>query len=127
MREKKLFISKTDIMKNWIKKIIVSAALCFSVVGCGLFKCTPKEDNNVLGTQMINSYVMEATSWQVDSICTADKLPNIDTWQATSFTDFETGAVIVKRMYIKKDGKVEYMYIISGSEEPYSVTRRITR
>ena len=108
-------------------KIVLVTFIAMIIGGCGLFKKTPKPAENVYGTEMVNSYVMAATQWQIDSICTADNLPNLDEWAASSFTDFETGKVTVKRMYIKYEGKTELMYIVTGYEEPYGVSRRIRR
>ena len=115
-------------MKTFFKNLILSIVLCFSFVACDLIFKTPRNnDNNQLGTSSMKaSYEMVATAWQVDSICAADTLPNIDTWLLQRFTDFETGSTIVKRMYIKTNGDKEAVYIVVGTEEPFNVTRRIT-
>ncbi len=102
--------------------------ICVSVASCGWLTKVPKDDSNIVyGTQMFTSYTMNATNWQVDSICKADDLPNIDTWILNGFKDYETGENIVKRMYIKQTGKNEIIYIVTGTNEPYIVTRRITK
>lgn len=75
----------------------------------------------------MSSFVMEATRWQVDSICKADALPQMDGWIKTSFRDFETGRSVTKYMYIQEVGENESIYIIMGDSEPYIVTKRITR
>ena len=115
-------------MKNHFKNFLISVFACLSIVGCDLIFKTPRnnDNNTALGTGMKNSYEMTATAWQVDSICTADTLPNIDDWLVTTFSDYETGSVIYKRMYVKEEGDNEIIYIIMGNNEPYKVTRRIT-
>ena len=113
-------------MKEFIAKLAIAVGLCLSTVGCGWLIKVPKENEPVYGTHMLNSYVMTATEWQVDSICNADALPEMKTWMVTSFKDYETGNVVVKHMYFKSVGEKEIVYIITGVEEPYSVQRRIT-
>jgi hypothetical protein len=113
-------------MKKLLLNIILSITIVFSISSCGLFKKCQKTEPTY-GTQMVNSYVMQATSWQVDSICTADALPKFDTWYKTTFKDFETGETIYKYIYIKESGEREIIYIIEGKKEPYNVTRRITQ
>lgn len=115
-------------MKNILSKIILAIGLSISVVSCGWFTKMPKDNTDTnLGTSMMNSYVMDATMWQVDSICKADALPDMDVWLISTFKDFETGEAIVRRMYIKQLGEEEIIYIITGDNEPYKVTRRITK
>lgn len=101
--------------------------ICVSVASCGWLTKLPKDNGGVYGTQMLTSYTMRATNWQIDSICRVDTLPNIDAWTLSGFKDYETGENIVKRMYIKQTGKNEIIYIVTGVDEPYLVTRRITK
>lgn len=117
-------------MKNAFKKIILTIGLCMTMVSCGwLTKLSNggNENNNpTLGSSMIVSYTMDASMKQVDSICRVDKLPALEGWLTTQFTDYETGQPIVRRMYIKEYGETEIIYIITGTDEPFVVTRRIT-
>lgn len=118
-------------MKKFFKNLLIALVLVLSVTSCGwllsLFGTNGGGGDVVFGTStMKNSYVMKATEYQLDSICVADTLPNPDTWLGATFKDFETGEVIIKRMYIKHWGKTEITYILLGTAEPYSVTRRIT-
>jgi hypothetical protein len=114
-------------MKKYIEKIAISLIMVMMVVSCGLFKKACKEKDVQFGTSMMNSYVMNASKWQVDSICTADTLPSLDKWIINQFKDYETGEYITKYMYIKSLGKDEIVYIIIGESEPYKVQRRITK
>jgi len=114
-------------MKNFLKKIVLVLVMCLSFVACDLIFKTPRNnDNQNLGTSMILSYTMNATEWQVDSICKADTLPDIDNWLRTQFTDYETNELVTKRLYYKEWGDKEVVYIITGTSEPYIVMRRIT-
>lgn len=125
-----LFIVKLRHMKKFLSRLILAAGLMISVAGCGLLSKLHKPVDPVeptYGNGMLNSYVMEATAWQVDSICNADALPSLDEWIVNSFQDFETGENIVKYMYIKRLGDNEIIYIIMGQKEPFNVTRRITQ
>ena len=112
-------------MKNLFKKIFISVVIVATMVGCGCLKKV-KTDDITYGTSMLVSYTMNASMRQVDSICTADSLPSIDLWTVSQFIDYETNTSIVKRMYFKEFGKSEILYIITGTTEPYVVTRRIT-
>jgi hypothetical protein len=115
-------------MKKFFKNLFLSITVLATLTSCGWLFKTPRDDNNpsTYGATMKISYTMTASNWQVDSICTADGLPLLNQWITNTFTDFETGETIVKRMYIKEDGAVEMVYIVVGSNEPYEVTRRIT-
>lgn len=120
---------KLNAMKNIFKKLALVLVMCLSMVGCDLIFKTPRnnDNNQTYGTSMILSYTMDhATAWQVDSICKADTLPNIDTWLTTQFTDYETNEIVVKRLYYKDYGETEVVYVITGSTEPFIVMRRIT-
>jgi hypothetical protein len=114
-------------MKNLFKKFVLAIVMCLSFVACDLLFKTPRTDNEpTYGSSMLVAYTMNATAWQVDSICQADTLPNIDTWLKSQFTDYETNEIVVKRLYYKDYGDTEIVYIITGSTEPFIVTRRIT-
>lgn len=117
-------------MKKFFKHILLIVSLFALIGGCVWpTHVKPGNDPNIVlgGPQMMNSYVMTASDFQVDSICVADTLPTLDTWMLSTFKDYETGETIVKRVYIKQQGETEVMYIITGRREPYSVTRRITK
>lgn len=113
-------------MKKFIKNLFLSVGIVLIMSCCGNTSNVSKKKDITFGTSMKVSYEMMATRMQVDSICVADTLPQMDSWLASSFKDYETGAVQVKRMYIKKNDKNEIIYIILGNEQPYKVTRRIT-
>lgn len=117
-------------MGKMFRKFAATIAICFTMVSCGwLTKLSNggNENNNpALGSSMIVSYTMDASMKQVDSICRVDKLPALEGWLTTQFTDYETGQPIVRRMYIKEYGETEIIYIITGTDEPFVVTRRIT-
>ena len=114
-------------MKNLFKKFVLAIVLCLSFVACDLLFKTPRNDNEpTYGSSMLVAYTMNASSWQVDSICQADTLPSVDTWLKSQFMDYETNEIVTKRLYYKDYGDTEVVYIITGSTEPFVVTRRIT-
>ena len=122
---------KQNTMKKFLKGLALALFIGLSV-SCGwIFQAGGNGNGGTevtLGTPVMkNSYTMVATMAQVDSICVADTLPNIDTWIGASFTDYETGEKIIKRMYFKNWGKTEIVYTITGTTEPYDVSMRITK
>lgn len=69
----------------------------------------------------------EAYKSQIDSLCQADTLPNIDDWLTVKFKDDETGVDYFKKMCIKYFKNTETVYtIIIDEAEPYPYTKRIT-
>ena len=106
-----------------MKKIFTFLLMLFLMFSC---KTQQNTGEITFGTSMLVSYTMMATEIQMDSICNVDALPNFDKWIKTSFTDYETNQVYVKRLYIKNSDEYEVVYILTGDKEPYKITRRIT-
>lgn len=106
-----------------MKKIFTFLLLVFLMFSC---RTQQQTGDVVFGTSIMVTYTMMATEMQVDSICNADVLPSFDNWIKTSFTDYETNQVYVKRLYIKNSDEYEVVYILTGDKEPYKITRRIT-
>jgi hypothetical protein len=109
----------------------LSRVLMIIATAAMLFSCGPGWKQNHNGNQepvfsMRNAYVMQASSYQVDSICVADTLPSLNEWISSTFKDYEDGTTIVKRVYVKEyQSGNQNIYVITGKEEPYSVTKRI--
>ena len=121
---------KQNTMKKFLRGFALALLIGLSTSCAWLFQTGSNGNggNVTLGTPVMkNSYTMIATAAQVDSICVVDTLPNIDTWLGASFTDYETGEKIIKRMYFKNWGKTEIVYTITGNKEPYNVSMRITK
>lgn len=115
-------------MKGLFKNFsFVLVSICL-ITSCGcLVKTSSHNSGVVYGTSMKSSYVMkDASQFQLDSICTADSLPKISEWNGSTFTDFETKSVLVKRIYIKQNDGNQIFYIVIGTSEPYNIERRIT-
>lgn len=111
-------------MISFFKSLILSIGISFMVFGCG---GTKHSSNTIYGETMRNSYVMEnVTQRQLDSICVADTLPNINEWTGSIFVDFETRQTVVKRICLKSKEPKQILYVIIGEKEPYKVERRIT-
>lgn len=111
-------------MMSFFKSLILSIGISFMVFGCG---GTKHSSNTVYGETMRNSYVMEnVTQRQLDSICVADILPNINEWKGSIFVDFETRQTVVKRFFLKSKEPKQILYVVIGEKEPYKVERRIT-
>lgn len=112
-------------MKKFLKYFSILAAASL-IIGCGTAKKASTE-TEMCGTSMkVTEVILHATQHQVDSVCTADSLPKLKTWTGTSFTDFETRQVTVKRMHIRRDNGKETVYIIMGKQEPYTFEKRIS-
>lgn len=75
------------------------------------------------GMYMKTYYFNEA---QVDSMCVVDKLPqNLNEWVNSSFTDYETNAIIIRYIFIKEyDNDYEMIYVITKEGEIYSIQKR---
>ena len=85
-------------MKKFFIHIIL-AALVFATAG----QCVGGSGNGnggetTFGTSMRNSYTMQATNRQIDSICVVDTLPNISEWITMSFKDYETNEMVTKKI-----------------------------
>lgn len=93
-----------------------------------MFSCKTYQnfDEIAFGSSMRNSYTMEITKSQLDSICHADTLPSVERWASARFTDYETNKSYMKRMCRKSVNGVEYMYILAEDGRKYKITRRIT-
>lgn len=117
-----------------MKKLLSKFTIAIAFIGliCCSNTCTEtgstSNGENVLGTpSMTIGYTMQATRHQIDSICVADTLPNFNKWLGQEFKDYETGEVIIKKMYVKTRNGYEATYIVNGKNEPYTVTQRIKR
>ena len=102
---------------------LIFAMFLLLFVGCTTLK---HEEEFVFGSSMKNSYTMNITKTQLDSICLADTLPMLDRWASVKFTDYETNKVYIKRMCRKNVSNSEYMYILTDYGKKYKITRRIT-
>lgn len=112
-------------MKKSLKYfLIIAAAILF--VGCGSVKKVSKEEFMLGSSMRMEQTLLNATQHQVDSVCVADSLPKIKTWTGTSFTDFETRQVTIKRTYIKRANNKETVYIVIGQKAPYIIEKRIS-
>lgn len=107
-----------------MKRIFTFILMLFLIISCST---TKNVSDLTFGTSvMMNSYEMQITQHQLDSICTADTLPYYDSWLKARFTDYETNTIFVKRMYLKTYSEYEeIIYILIGENEPYKITKRI--
>lgn len=105
-----------------MKRLIFAIVFLF-LAGCSALKV---DEVAVFGSSMRNSYTMEITKLQLDSICNADTLPVVERWASARFTDYETNKSYIKRMCRKSVGGIEYMYILTEDGRKYKITRRIT-
>lgn len=107
-----------------MKKIFTFILMLFLTLSCST---TKNVGDITFGTSvMMNSYEMQITQHQLDSICVADILPTYDKWIKTSFIDYETDSVFTKRLYLKDySDENEVIYILLGEKEPYKITKRI--
>jgi hypothetical protein len=111
-------------MKKLINFLTITL-IAFIIVSC----CSQKKATNTVGIYGLslkyNLVIDNAKQYQVDSLITADNLPNINKWIGGSFIDYETGNKITKRMYIKKGGEESFVYVIMGNNEPFKITKRV--
>lgn len=109
-------------MKQLFIEIII---MLFLLSSCAAVKIG---DDINFGTSMSVVYCSDISQYQLDSICDADTLPYYDTWIKARFTDYETNTVFIKRMCFKNESDYdEIIYILIGENEPYKITKRITK
>lgn len=85
-------------------------------------------DEYVMGSMY--AYVYQYNARQLDSMCVADDLPRkLSDWTITTYSDYETGKKITKRMYIKEYSvKEEYIYLVSEEDdEMYRIIKRYVK
>ena len=107
-------------MKNFLRKIIMVLSISIMLFGCG----TTKKATQNLGKSSMYSTTQVVNMRQIDSICRVDELPNISQWIKSDFRDFETGATITKRLYIKDlSNAYEMRYILMQKDTLYKMTK----
>lgn len=116
-------------MKKILKRALIGISLAIMLVGCGVVKKQQAKNDYPLGTSMmLTCDIQNGKAYQIDSIMRADTLPNLDKWLRSVYIDFESGERILKRMYIRQyENGTESVYLIMGSEEPYKISKRITK
>lgn len=104
--------------------IIICTIFSIFVIGC----CAQKKNttNEVLGASMKYSlYIEKGSSYQVDSLISADTLPVVNRWIGGTFVDYNTNNRITKRTFIKQFSGSEIVYVITGNVEPFKIEKRI--
>lgn len=115
-------------MKKTFGKILIFIASVMLLCGCGeTWRLAHKEQTHeeyTLGS--MKAYVYNYSPAQVDSMCVADKLPrDLNDWTTGTYTDYETGTIYIRKIYIKEfDSKKEMIYIITPTEYYYKVIKR---
>lgn len=101
---------------------ILTVSIC---VNCSKKKSEPSEV--ILGSSMRIEWKEDnGTMNQIDSIILAESLPAFPRWIGSTFSDFETGEKITKRMYIKKvSSSKEIIFIVVGNNEPFKIIKRV--
>lgn len=119
-------------MKNKIPSLLLVLILSFMFTGCGLlnkiFHGNNPDIDVVYGTddQIMKEITHTYTSFQLDSMCVADTLPqNLNEWLGKSYTDSETKKRITRYMYIKQlTDTGELIYIVTPRESLFIVKKR---
>lgn len=111
-------------MKRFFVTLIMALSMLF------MFSCKTQQNVGEInfGSSITMDYTLEIGNRGIDSICVVDSLPDYREWVGAKFTDYETNEIIYKRMCIKRynDG-VEFLYILVGYKEPYTISRRKTQ
>lgn len=115
-------------MKNIIRKALFLLVTVLIIAGCGLTKKQKSKTDLPLTTSMkITCNIENGKMYQIDSLIIVDTLPNLNKWLHSVYVDYSTNKKITKRMYIKMhSNNTETVYIITGTEEPYKIIKRIT-
>lgn len=110
-------------MKKLFKLLFILIIGLYIIGCCAHSKVTKYES---LGSLMRYALVIDnAKEYQVDSLITADTLPELDRWLGTTFIDHTTQEAVTKRMYIRKKSNGEVVYIVTGNTEPFKIIKRI--
>ena len=114
-------------MNKIIRKVFLMIVVLMLSFSCGVKKQV-SSNAPLLGLSMrVTCHITNGKMYQIDSIIKADTLPSYNKWLFSVYTDYETNVKMQKRMYIKKvSNGGEIVYIVSGSQEPYKITKRIT-
>ena len=115
-------------MKNILKKLLIVMCFALVIVGCGLTKKQKSKTDLPLTTSMrLTCNIENGKTYQIDSIIVADTLPRLEKWLFSVYVDYSTNKKISKRMYIRNyTNGTEAVYVITGDNEPYKITKRIT-
>lgn len=114
-------VENTNKMKNYLK--ILLSLIVFISISCGVSKNTPSESVSMM------SLTKWITEYQLDSVCFHDHIArDLDEWFSMPFYDYETGATINRKMFIKySDDSVDNIYyFITPTDSLYEFTKRIT-
>ena len=116
-------------MLEIFKRVIFVVVTSFLLMSCGVSRKQDTKAEYQLGASMkIETNIINGSMRQIDSLIVADTLISLDKWLKITYEDYETGEKILKRMYaIRHKNKLEVVYIIMGSEEPYKIIKRITQ
>lgn len=106
-------------MTKYLRAFVLFAVILLS--SCGTARKSVTYNDSMIGSTEI------ITRWQLDSVCRHDLISNnLDDWFSSYFYDYESGAPIVKKMYIKRADDAEIFYIIMPIDTVYEFTKRIT-
>lgn len=115
-------------MKNIFKNLLIVMCFALVIVGCGVTKKQKSKTDLPLTTSMrLTCNIENGKTYQIDSIIVADTLPRLEKWLFSVYVDYSTNKKISKRMYIRNyTNGTEAVYVITGDNEPYKITKRIT-
>lgn len=107
------------------KKLSVFLVACLLFIGCGNCRKVPVEQIEYPDAMKTVFVIDNATQYQVDSVCYADKLPSLGDWMLIQFMDYETRKRTYKRVLVRTTTQgMEYTYVIVGMNEPFEITKR---
>ena len=106
-----------------MKKLLYIFMLFITIVSCS----TPSWVQLGNGNIMRNSYELDFTKSQFDSVCKAEDLPtDLSLWLSNHMRDYETKNPMYRYMFIKRMDSLEVLYILDLDNEKYNFTKRIT-
>ena len=107
-----------------MKKILI--ILVFTLI----LACTPKSiiNDQTKNTTIRNIGTFYYNKYQIDSMCIADTLPNIDYWEYIGQRDYETKNIIDIYFFLKQDSlsNKDLLYRAIKNDSIYKLTKRLT-
>lgn len=94
---------------------------CLIVILLFLAACVPYK--YVMNNQFNDYY----TKSQVDSICTIERLPDLDQWKEFVLINDKDQSPVFQYLYVVKNDSMEYTYTLSNLDTIYRFKKRITK
>lgn len=106
-----------------MKRLFYIFMLFITIISCSSPSWVQIGNGNI----MRNSYELDFTKSQFDSVCKSEDLPtDLSLWLSHHMRDYETKEAMYRYMYIKRMDSLEVIYILDKDAEKYNLSKRVT-